>query len=135
MLWLIWVVCALVALLWTGAAALLAAGIGWTAQALASGAATDLAAAVGSWQLPAWVVAWFDLQWLTALQSLVVQAVDALQTFWPGAGQVVGWLVPVVWVGWGFGMALLLLLAALAHWLVRRGSRPPPSAPVRPSVA
>lgn len=39
-------------------------------------------------------------------------------------GQVVGWLVPLVWVLWGLGMVVLLGLALGVHvWLGRRTAR------------
>jgi hypothetical protein len=40
------------------------------------------------------------------------------------AGQVVGWLVPLVWVFWGLGMLILLGLALGVHvWLGRGAAR------------
>ena len=75
--------------------------------------------------LPAGVVeAW--LAWaqsfLPWLQSLLLQA-PAL----------VGWLSPVIWIGWGLG-ALLLLLAGIALNVVIRlfaGRRTPPATPAQ----
>jgi hypothetical protein len=40
----------------------------------------------------------------------------------------VGWLVPLVWVTWGVGLLLLLLVAAVAHFFIGRGSRALPRA-------
>jgi hypothetical protein len=117
------VVFVLLGLLWTGLAALTAGGLQWAAGALASGSAGDLAAAMGSWQLPTWLVQGLDLGWLMGLQAALVTAVDMLQQWWPGVGQVVGWLVPVVWITWGLGMALLLLLGVLAYLAWGRLSR------------
>jgi len=42
----------------------------------------------------------------------------------PMASQVVGWLVPLVWVFWGLGMLVLLGLALGVHaWLGRGAAR------------
>lgn len=128
MRFLVWSIFVVLAALWTGASALLAAGLQWAAAALAGGTAADLAAALGNWQLPNWLMAWMDLGWLTSVQAVVVQLVDKLQAWWPNIGQAVAWLVPMVWLGWGLVLFLLLLLAVLAHVLVGRlgrGGKPP----------
>lgn len=122
-------VCLLLGALWTGAAALLAGGLNWAASALASGSAADLAQALGSWQLPTWLVQGLDLGWLLGLQAALVDGVDLLQQWWPGVGQVVGWLVPLVWITWGIGMAVLVLLGVLAVWAWGRLAGSGPAAP------
>lgn len=43
------------------------------------------------------------------------KAVDA-----PWLADVVGWLVPIVWVIWGIGVILGLLLTLIAQWGVSR---------------
>jgi hypothetical protein len=129
------VVFVVLGLLWTGLAALTAAGLQWAAGALASGSAADLAAAMGSWQLPTWLVEGLDLGWLMGLQAALVNLVDLLQQWWPGLGQMVGWLVPLVWVTWGVVMALLVLLGVIAYvaWgrISRSGQPPAGGAPAR----
>ena len=116
--------------LWTGMAALLSGGLKWAAGALASGSAADLAQAVASWQLPTWLVHGLDLGWLMALQAALVDGVDMVQRWWPGVGEAVGWLVPLVWITWGIGMVVLVLLGALAVWAWGRLAGSGPAAPV-----
>jgi hypothetical protein len=116
----VWIVFALFAVAWTAGAWLIGTGIQWAGGAIASGGAVDLAAAVSHWSLPSWLVAWLDLTWLQSVQLFLVDAVESLREAWPDLGRAVAWLVPVVWVAWGFGLFVLLLLALLGHWLAGR---------------
>ena len=122
----IWIVVALVALLWTGAAWGLAAGVELAARLLASGEAAQLGSVVAQVQWPAWLVLWIDAAWLGAAQHALVMALEWMQQAWPAAGAAVGWLVPLVWVFWGFGLVLLLALGGLFHALVGRSRRSTP---------
>ncbi|MBL8328033.1 MAG: hypothetical protein JNJ71_04210 [Rubrivivax sp.] len=135
MSWLIWIVFAVLALGWTGLSWLGASGLEWVGGQLAGGGAVDLAGALSSWSLPTWLVVWLDLGWLQSMQMFFVDVMESLREAWPWIGAAVGWLVPLIWIVWGLGMALLLLLAVLGHWLVRRGSGPGPSAPAQPRAA
>ena len=130
---LIWSLCALLALLWTGASWAVAAALAWAAQQVSQTGAGDVAAMVGSWSLPSWLVAWFDLAWLSTVQLALVQLVDAAQAWWPGIGQVMGWVQPLVWMVWAGVMVVLVLLAVLAHVLVGQfaGNSKPPSPQAR----
>ena len=121
---LVWVLFAVIAAVWTGGAWLTASALQWAAQALAGGQAVDWAAAMGSWSLPTWLVVGLDLGWLQSVQVFVVELIEGLHGAWPAFGQAVGWLVPVVWVVWALGLAMLLLLAGLGHWLAARSGRP-----------
>jgi hypothetical protein len=123
---LIWISFACLALLWSGMAWLAGSGLQWVSGLLASGGTVDLAGAVASWSLPTWLVVWLDLGWLQSMQLFFVDVIDSLRDAWPGIGQALGWLVPLVWIGWGMGLAVLLLLALLLHWLVGRAGRPAP---------
>lgn len=120
----IWVSCAVLALLWTGGAALIAQLVGWSAQAMAGGGAADLGGWASSWSLPAWLGAWFDPAAIGAVQQAVVLALDGLREWLPAAGAAVGWLVPAVWLLWGLGLAVLLIVAAVANLLARRAALP-----------
>lgn len=120
----LWGSFALLALLWTGGAALLAQLVQWSAQGLAGidGSAVDIVAAAGT--LPAWLSPWIDatawagmLQWATALLA-------SAAALMPSLGQVAGWLVPLVWVVWGLGMALLLGLTIVLALVLRRFQPP-----------
>lgn len=122
---LLWISLGLLALLWTGAAWGLAAGVDLAAQLLASGEAAGFGRVVAQAQLPPWLALWIDPAWLGGLQQLFVAGLDWMQQFWPTAGAAVGWLVPLIWVFWGLGLLMLLALGALLHWLVGRSRATP----------
>lgn len=54
----------------------------------------------------------------TMAGDAVAQASKAADAPW--LADVVGWLVPIVWVIWGIGLILGLLLTLIAQWGVRR---------------
>ena len=116
----IWLLFGALALAWTAGAWLTAAVAQWSAQAMASGTAEAAGRAVAAWPVPPWMALWVDPQWVKALQDMVAWTLDTGQGLLPWLGTAMGWLVPLVWVGWGFGLVVLLVLAALAHWGVSR---------------
>lgn len=118
-----WILFALLALFWTGAAWVTAAATGWVTQALASGSATKAARDLAAVPLPEWLAPWIDPGWLQALRSAVEWAIEGAGAVLPVAAPAVGWLVPAIWMLWGVGMILLLGGAAGAHVVVRRLAR------------
>lgn len=125
----IWIGFGVLSLLWTGAAAVLASLAGWAGQVMASGDVADWVRMASQWPVPAWVAIWIDPQMVKGLQEAMAWSLQALGGALPFAGQLVGWLVPIAWAGWGFGMLGLLALAAAGHWWVgRSGTRRPPLA-------
>jgi hypothetical protein len=119
----IWIVFAVMAVVWSAGAWLLAAGVQWAGESLAAGGAVDLAASVSTWSLPSWLVVWLDLGWLQWVQLYLVEAIDSLREAWPDLGRAVVWLVPLIWGLWGIGLLTMLLLAGLGHWLAGRVAR------------
>ena len=118
-----WVLFALLAILWTGGAWIAAAIAGWVADAVASGSAAEAGRELATAPLPEWFGLWADPEWVRAAQDALLRTVEAAQELLPLASTVVGWFVPLVWIAWGMGMAILLLLAVLAHVLLRRHGR------------
>ena len=55
-----------------------------------------------------------------AMQRAVAGTLTTVSASLPMLGTAVGWLVPVVWVVWGLGLAVMLMLAVLAHRLIGR---------------
>lgn len=136
---LLWLMFALLALLWTGGAALLAGLTDWAASVLASGTVVDWAKAAAQWPLPGWIALWVDPQAVRFVQEAVLWALGALGTLANGlplAGQLVGWLVPLVWLGWGLGMVVLLGLTLGLHWWLSRSRQGPgrPGGPANPTA-
>jgi hypothetical protein len=122
-----WIVFALLALFWTGGAAVTAWAIDWLAQALADGGAAQAAGELVAMPVPQWIALWLDPAWVQAMQSGLLWALEAGRGWLPLAGSAAGWLVPLVWVTWALGLLVLLAGAAGVHLLVRR-LRPRPLA-------
>lgn len=117
---LVWIVAALLALCWTGLVAVSAALLSWGGDLIASGGAADWGRAAAQWPVPAWISLWVDPALVQALQEALTWALNAFGGALPAAGALVGWLVPLAWVIWVVGLALLIALAVLAHWLAGR---------------
>ncbi|MEI8266885.1 MAG: hypothetical protein WCI59_14205 [Betaproteobacteria bacterium] len=121
----VWLGFGLLALLWTGGAALVAGLTEWAAQVLASGGVADWTRAAANVPVPPWIALWVDPQAVRFVQEAVQWALEVLASMsaaLPTAGQLIGWLVPLVWLLWGLGLLLLLGLAAAAHWWLGRGT-------------
>lgn len=115
-----WIVFALLALLWTGGAAMTAWLADGAAQALAGGGAAQAAHELATVPVPQWIAPWIDPALLQAAQSALQWAVEAGRGLLPLVGSAAGWLVPLVWVAWGLGLVVLLAGAAGAYLLLRR---------------
>ena len=103
----------------------------WLAGALASGQAAEWSRVAAQWPLPPWVALWIDPSLLQALQATLAWTLGWMQSALPFAGTLVGWLVPLAWVGWGLGLVVLLGLAAVGHlwWSRRAAARMPRARP------
>ncbi|WP_342132482.1 hypothetical protein [Hydrogenophaga sp. OTU3427] len=116
---LVWTVCALLALLWTGALAVVGQLGAWLAEVVASGQATDLATAAVMGPLPEALARWIDPLWLQGLQAALAQGLAGLTELWPSVSGLLSWLVPLLWLVWALGLVGLLALAGGLHWLLR----------------
>ena len=126
---LIWSLTALLAALWTGTAALAHQVLGWLLGAIDTGTA-----AVSLPPLPDWLALWVDAQMLAAWQVWGVDLLQWLGAVLPSSEALMGWIGPLLWLVWGFGVLALLALAGLLHWLVGRVPAPAP-APLRRASA
>ena len=52
--------------------------------------------------------------------GLSATALEALRDAMPYMSMLIGWLVPMIWAVWGFGLVCLVGLAVAAHWLTAR---------------
>lgn len=117
---LVWAVFALLAALWTLGAVVTVELAQWSAQFLASGTAADLGRSAAQLPVPQWIALWLDPAWIQAAQAGLVWSLEALRSALPFIGSAIGWVTPLVWIVWGVGMAGLLLLGGVGHWLVGR---------------
>lgn len=127
---LLWTVTGVTALFWTLGAWAIVAALGWTAG-FAPGDGADIARAVGSWSLPAWLTWWIDPGLVSAVLGGIVWGMEQAQDAWPWIGSMLGWLVPLTWIVWGLGLATMLLLALAGHWLIGKLSAPSQPVPMR----
>lgn len=119
---LLWGATLLLAVIWTVGIALLASVANWLA-----GSGDQVAGAVkmvAEWPVPPWASLWLDTAWLDSVRAALTWSIDALTTYAPWLFDMVGWLAPVLWVLWGLGMFLLLVLAAVGQVLLGRVQRP-----------
>ncbi len=116
----IWTVFILLFIFWTGGTLLLTELTEWGAQQLAAGEAAALGEAIAQWPVPGWIAVWVDAAWIGAAQDALTWALQALHATLPLLGSAVGWIVPLIWVMWGLGVILVLVLASGAHLLLGR---------------
>lgn len=118
-----WSLCLVLALFWTGLAALTAEAADWISSGLASGQIKDFASGAAQWPVPVWLSSWIDPRWMQLLQSSLLYALNTVADWSPQLSSVVSWLVPLIWVVWGVGLLSLLGLTGGAHWLIGRLQR------------
>lgn len=124
MRWLIWVVFALVILLWTATVFVGTQVLGWAAGLLSSGQdVTAVQQAVQGFPWPAWLALWVDPAWLQQLGEAVTQSWAWLTTVLPFFATLAGWLVPLAWILWGVVAVGMLAVAIVLHLLSGRVER------------
>lgn len=125
----IWIVFGVLLALWTAAVWLATAVTSWAAQALQSGTASgSIKVPDVIEQLPQAVKDWLPGNLLELIPTMVAnlqRVVEMIETSLPWAGTAVGWLVPLLWIGWFIVALGLLVVALVAHVLVRRAARLP----------
>ncbi|MEK8030875.1 hypothetical protein AACH06_08630 [Ideonella sp. DXS29W] len=122
---LIWAVAGLLALLWTGLSAAVAAVLGWAGGAMGGAESAAVASSSALASLPPWLAGRIDPSVWAAVADAVMQGLQAAQSMLPLLSGLTGLLVPLVWIVWAIGLAGLLGLSALATWLVARALRLP----------
>lgn len=122
---LVWSVFALFALLWTVLAWIVARLAGAAAVAVREqGGMPASAETPWNWQLPPELLPWIDPAVLLYLQQMMSWSLEGLRDALPFFGVLLGWIVPLTWIGWAMGMVLMLAAAAFAHWLAARAQEP-----------
>lgn len=113
MKFLLWSVTGLIALLGTLAVALMAGAAGWLADNAAVPAAW--AGQMAQWPVPPWLALWVDPVMLEWLRSALPIALEWLAATLPGAGPLLQWVAPVLWISWAVLLLCLLTVAGVAH--------------------
>ncbi len=116
----VWVVFSVMTLLWTACTFIAVKLTQWGTQLLATGNFEQLNRNVAQWPLPEGLPLWFDPAAILTLQQLALLSLEGLRNAMPYMSSMMGWLVPVIWMVWGFGLLGLLAMAGGAHWLVAR---------------
>lgn len=117
---LVWTGFAFLAFAWTAGAWVLSELTQWSAQLMASGQATEWGRKAAQLPLPEWLSMWGDAEWVRAAQRLVLGMLESAQDALPTMGSAIGWVVPVIWVVWAFGVLCLMLAGGGAHLMMRR---------------
>lgn len=98
----------LLALLWTGVAAVLAEAVQWSAKWVSSGSTLTLDAAAKNIVLPVWLAPWFDPAGIASVLETLQDTLGSFASVLPTMGMVMGWLIPAIWITWGIGLLILL---------------------------
>lgn len=116
----LWGGVALLALLWTSGAALLAKAVHWSAKRMSTEPTMTFEAATSSFVIPVWLAGWFDpIAWVSILETMQ----DMLGTFssvLPTVGMVMAWLIPAIWITWALGMLILVAMVVIGTLTLKR---------------
>jgi tellurite resistance protein TehA-like permease len=114
----VWVVFGIVTLVWTAGTFIAVKLTQWGTTLLASGNIDPLSRGVAEWPLPQGLPLWLDPAMIQMLQQYVLLSLEAMRDALPYMSMMMGWLVPLIWAVWGFGLVFLVALAGGAHWLM-----------------
>ncbi len=116
----VWVVFGIVTLLWTIGTFIAAKLTQWGTALLANGNIDPLSRSVAEWPMPQGLPVWLDPAMIQTLQQFALLSLDGLRDAMPYMSMLMGWLVPMIWAVWAFGLVCLVALAIGAHWLTAR---------------
>ena len=119
----LWGVTGFLALLWTGAAAMLSAAVNWLAATSADPAIRGVQA-LSQWPAPEWLAVWMPPGVIEPLRASVTGMLDSAVAATAWIVPMLGWMSPLIWIVWGLVLVLVLFLAGGIHLLVGRNQRP-----------
>ena len=122
MRFLIWAITGFLVLLWTGAAAMLAAGVNWLAASVADTAIRNVQSPA-QWPVPEWLTVWIPSGVIEQLKAGLVGPLASLVSSASWIAPALGWLPVAIWIVWGLVLVLMLALAAGAYLLLTRTRR------------
>jgi hypothetical protein len=126
MIRILWLATLLLALAWTAGAWALSSFTQWLLSLPASAELPALVQSVSGWQTPGWLALWSELDDtdVQAAREFALWGLNLLQAPPPALQAMLPWAVPTLWLAWGLGLALLLVLAAVLQWALRRLRQP-----------
>lgn len=116
----LWGGLALLALLWTSGAALLAKAVHWSAKRMSAEPTMTFEMATSSVVIPVWLAAWFDPMALTTILETMQDMLGSFSSVLPTLGMVMAWLIPAIWITWALGMLILLGLFVVGTLTLKR---------------
>jgi hypothetical protein len=122
---LIWSLTLLLAALWSGLVWLTHGLSAWLLGSVSAPALKDAGSTVAGLALPPvppWLAPWLDPAWLADAQDFAAAVLGWFGGVLPSGDTLLAWVGPLLWVGWGMGLLLLLALALFGHWLAGRGT-------------
>jgi len=117
-----WVIVLVLLAFWSFGAWALHAVTLWSASN--AGALAGHAKSIEELQVPAWLTPWFPAEWASAFKSLAMAMLPWVESALTHAPALGSGLSAAIWVLWGAGAALLLLLGAALHGVVAMLRRP-----------
>ena len=119
----LWLLCFFLGAIWTGLAALSIEATKWIAYGIPSGQIIDPTSWTAQWPLPAWLSSWIDPMWISVVQSAVQSAMTMAGDLVHNSSTAVSWMASLIWMAWGVGMFVLLLIGCVGHWLIGKFQR------------
>lgn len=116
----LWGGIALLALLWTSGAALLAKAVKWSAQQMSDGSVTSIDGIATNLVIPVWLAPWFDPSIWTGMLQMMQDILESFSSVLPSMGMVLGWLVPAIWITWILGILLLVGAVVIGTMMLQR---------------
>ena len=122
---LVWALVGLLAIGWS----LACMALHWllTGPDWADGKPQDWLQWLEQWRIPAWLADWLPMQSITMLKTWLTTLAPWLESAVAQAPALLGWLAPLLWIGWGLGLLMLLVLGAAGSTLVAALRRPKPA--------
>ena len=67
---------------------------------------------------------WVDPAWAQIFQAGFGNFIEVVSQSAPFLASAISWLSPLIWVIWGLGALVLLIVASLGHWLLGTLKKP-----------
>ncbi|MES2718871.1 MAG: hypothetical protein V4795_24140 [Pseudomonadota bacterium] len=77
------------------------------------------------WRIPVWLAEWLPMDGIGMLKAWLTTLGPWVESLLAQAPALLGWLVPLLWIGWILGLLVLVVLGAAGSVLVVALRRPP----------